>query len=131
MFQNVIIFFTMFSHCNLASLLEFQVFQTRFVSQKKFQSDRCKKNLLIFLTKLILTSPVLLGWFFSINCRVVLLTGVFDWCPLISGQMLLVNYFLINHLFKMWHHFILTCGTYECYHMEPFVWYHLSTHHYW
>lgn len=35
-------------------LLEFQVFQTRFFGQKKPQSDKQKKNILVFEDKLIL-----------------------------------------------------------------------------
>lgn len=58
LFENSLI------HSMQLTLLEFQVFQTKFSNQKIPQNDNSKKNLLIFLNKSILTSSIQLGWFF-------------------------------------------------------------------
>ncbi len=47
-----------------SSLLEFQVFQTRFSGQKKPQNDKHKKKTFSFLGRIDFTNQVWLGWLF-------------------------------------------------------------------
>ncbi len=132
----------------LDTLREFQVFWTKFLVKINPKVTSIKKPF-SFLGQVDFNKSSMTRMIFLINCRVVLLIGVFDWFSFTCGQMLLVkynqkNYFFTNHLLKTWHHLMLTCGTIWmlphgnilpcgnimfCY-METFIWCHMSTHCY-
>jgi hypothetical protein len=74
----------------------------------------------------------MIGMVFLTNCSVVLLTQVFDWYLLTSGQMLLVhitnkNGFFTNHLLEMWHHLMITRGTIGMLPHDNVIYCHVTT----